>query len=447
MRVGELGLLPVFAGMAVIVWLLTQSMALTVPFLITGLLFIPTNHLVLTSCVGFPVALMVARWFPLEWGDVQLFVSDAFLVVGIAKMLSHDALRGRVVHTHSVCLALVALSVLQFLTAVWGNNTPLALTSWARMNAQYAAFVFLARTSNKSERQFLDWFYYGLIYVPVSIVFEFGMDWVGHPIGAEWFGNFEGTHRYVGIVGDTAQASMLTLLLLFVALYSAKSRTAKTSYGKLHVTVAVLCVFAVFLTGTRGTVVCLLVGLGAFFMLEQRLRPTRATILVGVPIAAITAGAIVLFEPLSTVLTRFGEEDAWATRSEPMRHALSVVTESLWTGVGFGRGWDVLRETLPPNYEYGVGAFNQYLHVTMETGVLGLAGFLVFGLALMQALRQAPRCTGVAFAARRATALWVVLLFTVYLSEVWLVPGSRLSAIMLGASGYLVDGVRPETHV
>lgn len=235
------------------------------------------------------------------------------------------------------------------------------------------------------------------------------------------------------------------------------------AFGLLALVIG-LGIFAVFLTGTRGTLIgFLLLFLLVLIVLVGRMSPWPAVVFTVLAVAALLVAGSFLFErdleTASMLLNFFNEthateyrEDSIGIRFQLWMHAFDLIGETPLFGHGIDSFPDVLR--MP---ELGVPAdsvlftfsnvHNQYLDMMMKMGLLGamlffapLAVALVVGLRL--ALDPAERVKGLAI-------LWVggsyaiygltqtfyghastTLHFGVYLGMLmWLAPGGRYGDI------------------
>jgi O-antigen ligase len=275
--------------------------------------------------------------------------------------------------------------------------------------------------------------YYGLLTIPVTVILEALLAVLGFPIGYAWFGNFEETVRYVGIAGDTAQASMLCLLTTSIALFRLFGPNGRPSSP--DVAILLVSLLGNVLTGTRGSVVCLFATLVFFYAINPRIvRKTQFLVIIFVALACAAIIGNTIQGSLLAV-SRFFEEDAAIVSAErvvPMVQALDLAFSHPILGVGFGNSFAVLGTFVSDEIGF-VGSFNQYLNSFVETGIVGALLTLAFLAFLTLELRRAAQHLPHA-ALLQGAYLWVLVLVVAYQTETWISAGSRISMVFFAVS-------------
>ncbi len=235
--------------------------------------------------------------------------------------------------------------------------------------------------------------------------------------------------RYFGPLGD--QVGFVLLYFVFKALMRQKLLEA-VSLG-----------IAVVLTGTRGTLIALAVGLGVLLWRGYSVRYTARRVFA--LLAICTALGIAAWFDLGGMRSRFLERELlesgavqrWLTASI----ALRVFADNLMTGVGF-TGFryvaldygavEVAIEKLggfAPNFIATAG--NQYLQVATDGGLIALGAFiwmiLVFSHTLRWAMKHASANQRATFA---AGYLWLWSLVLGNQTAAWILPGSLISYLL-----------------
>ncbi len=215
-----------------------------------------------------------------------------------------------------------------------------------------------------------------------------------------------------------------------------------------------LLAFAVFLTGSRGATLALLIGSALVLWTNRKAIPTYASLAV-LLLLALAYGAtelsgagvvadrlLSLSEPGSAGMSRFIIwEPAWR-----------MFLEAPWLGVGAG----IFFLAYPPYREVadtssGAHVHNDYLELAIETGIPGVTLFLLFLLAVGLLYRRAMRhvepghdsrleMSGL-FAGLVATALHSFFTFNFYILPVVILVG-----LVLARLHQLATGVLPVTN-
>ncbi|MBE7419878.1 MAG: O-antigen ligase C-terminal domain-containing protein [Ideonella sp.] len=220
-------------------------------------------------------------------------------------------------------------------------------------------------------------------------------------------------------VGNLRQPNHLASLVLWALIAIVALHESKAMSRGLALAAALLCLFAVVLSGSRTGVlgVLLLAGWG---LLDRHLsRPTRRALWV-MPLAfAALWGAMALWAHWSA--HTFGAEgrmlaeggDISSSRFAIWSNTLALIAQQPWTGVGMGEfnfAWTLTAFPHRP-VAFFDHTHNLPLQVLVEFGVpLGLAVIALLLLALLQALRRAWAAAGPLGTAQRSAFMLVLMI-------------------------------------
>lgn len=395
------------------------------------------NYVLLFSMltvISFPIGLQISRYYEFDVGVGRLYFSDLFFVLGLI-MYFYRFCNNNVQYSNKHIFMLFTLYfLLQFASSLhyFGKTT-----AFSRMCVQYLCFVMIctAHLNYGHILRVFGWMYWFLFFICASVIFEAVFDVIGISIGVSFFGNIEGTIRYVGIVGDTAQASMLALLLGFISYL----KIVKENHLVRNVAVFVVALLGLLLTGTRASVVCFTIGMVLIIWMTRK----KLQVKIKKALLLIVAGMLALILMFPVLLSGFArfiqDEDELANvRVIPVIQALQTAVQNPWLGVGYGGAFEVLRDSyFGEEYNY-VGAFNQYLHVFLEGGIVGLVSYVAFVAAVVFKLIKLSKLFD-AFEYVSAFLLWTIILVFVYQTEVWMLPGSRISMVWFFYTGLVLS--------
>lgn len=394
--------------------------------------------LLLLAAVLFPAAMTIDRFLPLTIADGTVFLTD--FLVGIAVINSYSAWAlGRFrARKHAAMGVLLLLTSFQLVSVWYAGVSSLPLL---RMGVHYATFVLILVGSGGG----LSWktvevtCYWGLSYVPFTVILEAVLYALGFPIGATMFGNFENSIRFVGVAGDPAQASMISLLLTSFALYRIGGPAPRKRVS--DPIMLLISVAAILLTATRASVVCL-IAVYVFFLLDRRKgRIELSFVGLSIGVALVASVLASAFQGDVLAVSRFSDDSGEGIlyqRLTPMAQSFDVGVSAPLFGVGFGNEGLVVSDSVGGVDSVGyVGSFNQYLHAFVESGIVGLV-FTVWFLAivLICARRCASRQESNALA--MGAYVWFIALIVVYQTETWWTPGSRISMIFFALSATVI---------
>jgi hypothetical protein len=191
---------------------------------------------------------------------------------------------------------------------------------------------------------------------------------------------------------------------------------------------------AVLFTGTRGALLCLLVGVIGNFALRSGISRGRKWQLV----AVVAVGILLWFLPMSAALrVRFFEP---SMRQEAMETGLAVVRKSPVIGVGFN-GLDANRSaavedwTMPAQAANGLSrATNQYIQTAVDGGLVAVSALLLFvALGIRNARRvirwpaASPELVG--------SQLWLISVFLGNQASLWVLSYTACGFFAFAVAG------------
>lgn len=386
---------------------------------------------------------MLDRHIGIKIKGLTIYFTDPIFFVSAIFAYYYLSLKKTTFKINKTVVLLFLLMTVQFISVLRADTSLIPLL---RMCVQYLTFILLiisgARSLSLSSLEKL--FYYGLLYVPLSVILESIFYVAGNAVGHQWFGNFEDTTRFIGIAGDTAQASMLCLLITCIALY--RISQPNISGKGAEWLIFFLSVLGNLLTGTRASLFCLPVVIMFFYFDRFRVRFNSRFVLGAGSAAMVMIFSYQLYDQLLLSLLRIssGDESVLLQRIIPMKQALAIAIENLWFGIGFGNSFMSLQAHSTPNEAIAmgfVGSFNQYIQSLLESGIPGLFLTVCFLLLLLFELRRRTSPddpTGVS----RGAYLWAVILVIIYQTETWISPGSRISFVFFALTASVIQHAR-----
>jgi hypothetical protein len=400
---------------------------------VVGLLFPTWFSLILVIPTLMILSSVLGPIFSVANADIQAF--DVVLLAVAAKIVIVILVRRGSVYKHPIYRAVAGfLGVLLITTILAGIRfgTEIFLqeiVALLRLGTQIVVIPLISLSAMEGRKvtrvqRFLD--YEGYI-ISAIIFLNIFLIRIGRSLGEVQVQ--EAMVRYIGPLGD--QVGFILAYFSFKALKTKKLWQA-------------LCpVVGLVLTGTRGALVTLLVGLGVMlwqgFFIKKRARwvPT----LLGI----CGALGISLWLDLGGMRSRLLDEKLFISgasqRLLTATIAFQVFLDNLLIGVGFtGFRFVALRygaveaavEKLggfAPNYIATAG--NQFLQVATDGGVIGLGAFIwiifVISRSLRRAMENAPINQRPIFA---AGYLWLWSLVIGNQTAAWILPGSLISYLL-----------------
>jgi O-antigen ligase len=191
---------------------------------------------------------------------------------------------------------------------------------------------------------------------------------------------------------------------------------------------------AVLLTGTRGALLCLLVGVIGLFVLRLGTNRSRRRQLA----AVVVVGILLWFMPMSAALReRFLQP---SMRQQAFEAGIEVVRKSPLIGVGFN-GLDSNRSaavedwTMPAQAANGLSrASNQYIQTAVDGGVVALLMLILFvSFGTRDALRvmRWPAATPELVASQ----LWLIAIFIGNQASLWLLANTANGFFVFAVAG------------
>jgi O-antigen ligase len=234
----------------------------------------------------------------------------------------------------------------------------------------------------------------------------------------------DGTFRAFGPLGDNV--SFLLVLPILMSLVASRPILFGVHLG------------ALLLTATRGAVVCLVIGLLAYFLVAAtgRIRATGKRL--GWSIAAVAVGCIVWLSPVSAVL--MGRLSDTSLRESAMLMGIDAVRENPFLGTGFN-GFANSRPAVAEDWlitaqaENGLSRTqNQYIQTAADGGAVALVCLLLFVLCTgRNALRMiswrsaTPQLVGL--------QLWLISVLVGNQGSIWLLSNTGSGFFIFAAAG------------
>ena len=400
------------------------------------------------------IGLLLPTWFSLVWvipslmilsstlgpvfsignADIQAF--DVVLFAVAAKIVSAIMVHRGSIYKHHIYKAVASfLGILLITTIVSGIRfgTEIFLSEMIallRLGTQIAVIPLIALSVNKEREvsyvhRFLD---YGGYIIVGTIYLNIWLLQMGKSLGEVQVQ--ESMIRYFGPLGD--QVGFILSYFIFKALIGQKLWEA------LFFSVGLV------LTGTRGALVTLLVGLGIMlwqgFFVKYRI---RRFFLMKIGICA--ALGIALWCDMGGMRSRFFNEELFRSganqRLLTTSTAFRIFLDNPLIGVGFtgfryiAPQYGVIEAAVEklggfaPNYIATTG--NQFLQVATDGGVIAIGAFvwmiLVISHSLRWAMKHAAAYHRAAFA---AGYVWLWSLVLGNQTAAWILPGSLISYLL-----------------
>jgi hypothetical protein len=191
---------------------------------------------------------------------------------------------------------------------------------------------------------------------------------------------------------------------------------------------------AVLLTGTRGALLCLLVGVIGLFVLRVGTSRGRRWQLA----AVVVVGILLWFMPMSAALKeRFLQP---SMRRQAFETGIEVVRKSPVIGVGFN-GLDSNRSavvedwTIPVQAANGLSrASNQYIQTAVDGGLVALSALLLFVALGIRNARRVIRWPA-ASPELLGSQLWLISVFLGNQASLWLLPETACGFFVFAVAG------------
>jgi hypothetical protein len=384
------------------------------------------------------------------WGEANVELYDVLIVSAIGRLYVSLIVRGETRRVQTCWRAIggklaVFLGSLCIATGIagWRFGPDLFVAEVApllRLTSQVAAGMAIAvalrspTEVTKAWRLLRAMGYLAAVSVGVSFVAWF----LGMAFGEVQSG--EEVTRWFGPVGDE-----VGFVLVFFALWEAAARQWSRA-GLLGA--------AVLLTGTRGALMTLAVGVGALWVNAGGLLPLgRRRVALGMAVVVAVLAVVWVADP-GQVRQRFLSSQmlgqGLAQRTETMWTALRMLADFPVLGVGF-QGFRLLKDSydhdarrLTSDGHVASNAANQYLQTAIDGGGVALAAFVaVMWRAVNVVSGQADGRWRVA-AAASASWLWALLLGAQTVA--WLLPSSVIGQLVWVVIGLAIAGRAAERY-
>jgi hypothetical protein len=373
-------------------------------------------------------------------GPAEVDAGDVVMVVVGLRILAYVLVSRRWIRLPAAVPAFfLVLAASTALTYVRAGGTMFVEQSASLLRfASEGGVAFLLAHSLRSARH-LDlatraWRWIGLV-IAASIYLDVVLLAVATPLGEVQVSDVG--VRYFGPIGD--QVGFLLPLFIFRELIGRRFLPAS------FIGVALLA------TGTRGALITLGVGLGAFVLRRRRggARSRELLLLVAFGGALAAAFLLDLGSMLSRVLSPRELGLGWDHRSSCFELGLRMFLDNPVIGLGF-TGFVT---TLPRYYApaFVQATFNQSLRVATDAGAIGLGIFVWMVCSMVMLLARAHgRTTGALAEMFQAAHLWLLGLALGNQTAAWLVPGSTIGYVvwlLIGMAAVVARDVEPRAEM
>lgn len=171
---------------------------------------------------------------------------------------------------------------------------------------------------------------------------------------------------------------------------------------------ALFCLAGLLASGSRASLVGWIAGAGYLVWRELRVRPVRMIGVGALGLALLVA--IIAATPQFSYRLRWTLKDVTGNRVQIWHRSLQMVADHPWLGTGFGTFQHAYDERRPAGTSPEPFAFNLWLNLAVETGLLGLAAALWVAIAAVRTWRLNARARGHDPWRPTVAALWVGLL-------------------------------------
>lgn len=218
---------------------------------------------------------------------------------------------------------------------------------------------------------------------------------------------------------------------------------------------------ALFATGTRGSVIALIVGI-TFLVWQSRrgLTSLNKRTMLTLVVLVVFSSILILYDvgSMQTRLAGTAFESGWEQRVLTMSIATQVFVDNILTGVGY-TGFRFLAMEYGALEEFGVyfspnyiaTTSNQYLQAATDGGVVGLFAYIWMMSIILKHLKFAGSQTpSIKSSFYSASYVWLLSLLIGNQTAVWLLPGSLISYLLwlvLGLAIATTTNVRREQAV
>ena len=198
-----------------------------------------------------------------------------------------------------------------------------------------------------------------------------------------WLGEAKIDAASTRISGGGMNANDLALILsigIFMAYYLAATSNRRSRIMKMvYYSFCVAAIAGILFTGSRGGVVSLATGVACYSIMEPRVRITRKALFIGTMVIATLMIVNVL--PEKTYLRLYNipekiETGEFTFRIEIWKAGIEIIKNNMLLGVGTG-GFPA---AVGPLLGKEILAHNSYISVLAETGLVGLAAFVMLFL-------------------------------------------------------------------
>lgn len=430
--------------------------------------------------IGFIGALLIGPWaawmntyypglLPIDAGQIMIALTlGAWLLRGLRQ-------RNFTLHRSSMLIPLLLYVGWVASSMLWASDLSLAVPEvikWIEI------IVIMLFTIDLIQRLGIKWILIGVMLTVAAQaligIYEARVRGVG-PLGFQLsagvyraYGTFEQPNPFAGFIGLVLP---IAVALTFYYVRRTLSSTPRSAHHALRIKhyaflmiyalITLLLIAAIYLSFSRGAWLAAVASIGIMIVFAPR------RIWIGLGLVVITIGLLIglsssgwLPDAINQRFTDASElfqfrdvrgvsinnvNYALIERQAHWQAALNMLTDQPWTGVGFANYAAAYEQYRLINWPYALGhAHNIYLNVAAETGVIGLAAYLVLWLSIFTVtFRTVHRASGI----DRALAIglmgtWVYLSVHMLVDNLYVNNAHLLIGALFGLLAFLYSRTR-----
>lgn len=254
------------------------------------------------------------------------------------------------------------------LSVVFSQNIKISLLAFLVFSIQVFAYIFAGKLAEKFRNRILnDVLLVGGVVSLIGIIQFFFIDFA---IPQRWLDRtLYNPEHYKRVFSTFFNPNVLAGYLIFIIALTLSSLNRKEVVKTISLALALLCLFFTF---SRGGWIGAVAAVLTTIVLKKDRKPLIAIILC---MTAITA---LFWTDIAGRANGALSDSTFGYRVEIWRTAMEIFRKYPLFGCGFGTSWKMIPE-ISPEIDALVGhAHNLYLNFAMETGVVGLSGFVGF---------------------------------------------------------------------
>jgi putative inorganic carbon (hco3(-)) transporter len=435
--------------------------------------------------IGFIAALLIGPWaawmntyypglLPIDAGQIMIALTlGAWLLRGLRQ-------RNFTLPRSSILIPLLLYVGWAATSMVWAADLSLALPEvikWIEI------IVIMLFTIDLIQRRGIKWILVGAMLTVTAQaligIYEARVRGVG-PLGFQLsagvyraYGTFEQPNPFAGFIGlvlpvAVALTAYYVVRITYYALRTTRHVPSITHYSLLVIFtfITLLLAAAIYLSFSRGAWLAAVAAIGIMIVFAPR------RIWIGLGLVVITLGALIglsssglLPDAINQRFTDASElfqfrdvrgvaindvNYALIERQAHWQAALNMLTDQPWTGVGFANYATAYDHYRLLNWPYALGhAHNIYLNVAAETGLIGLAAYLILWLSIFTVtFRTVRRASGI----DRALAIglmgtWVYLSVHMLVDNLYVNNTHLLIGALFGLLAFLYSRTRSTSQL